>query len=115
MNKTEILSQGGAGSPVPSSLCEAKAVCTEPGTPRILQVALLSRFSNSCGFKDKIIQDLPELIWFYRERPDFLQFGLQALDDTSDPRQEAARESEKEVTSRFPPYCPEFLEDSFRC
>merc|ERR1712210_310192 len=32
-----------------------------------------------------------------RERPDFLQFGLQALDDTSDPRQEAARESEKEA------------------
>ena len=60
MNKTEILSQGGAGSPVPSPLCEAKAVCTEPGTPRILQVPFLSRFSNSCGFKDKIIQDLPE-------------------------------------------------------
>jgi len=34
---------------------------------------------------------------YYRERPDFLQFGLQALDDTSDPRQEAARESEKEA------------------
>merc|ERR1712012_588246 len=30
-------------------------------------------------------------------RPDFLQFGLQALDDSSDPRQEAARESEKEA------------------
>merc|ERR1711973_101688 len=34
---------------------------------------------------------------YYRERPDFLQFGLQALDDSSDPRQEAARESEKEA------------------
>merc|ERR1711971_39951 len=34
---------------------------------------------------------------YYRERPDFLQFGLQALDDASDPRQEAARESEKEA------------------
>ena len=52
---------------------------------------------------------------FYRKRPDFLQFGLQALDDTSDPRQEAARESEKEVTSRFLLYCLEVLEDSFRC
>ena len=31
-------SQRGAGSPVPSSLGEAKAICTEPGTPRILQV-----------------------------------------------------------------------------
>merc|ERR1712223_521509 len=34
---------------------------------------------------------------YYRERPDFLQFGLQALDDSSDPRQEAAKESEKEA------------------
>merc|ERR1711936_91189 len=34
---------------------------------------------------------------YYRERPDFLQFGLQALDDSSDPRQEAAREAEKEA------------------
>ena len=41
------------------------------------------------------------MLFCTRERPDFLQFGLQALDDTSDPRQEAARESEKEVTSRF--------------
>ena len=36
-----------------------------------------------------------------RERPDFLQFGLQALDDSSDPRQEAAREAEKEVGILF--------------
>ena len=41
------------------------------------------------------------MLFCTRERPDFLQFGLQALDDTSDPRQEAARESEKEVTSKF--------------
>ena len=38
---------------------------------------------------------------FSRERPDFLQFGLQALDDSSDPRQEAAREAEKEVGILF--------------
>ena len=65
MNKTEILSQGGAGSPVPSPLCEAKAVCTEPGTPRILQVPFYPGFptSNLCGSaerKNQIIQVLPE-------------------------------------------------------
>ena len=38
---------------------------------------------------------------FFRERPDFLQFGLQALDDSSDPRQEAAKESEKEVSPQL--------------
>ena len=48
-------------------------------------------------------------MWFCRERPDFLQFGLQALDDTSDPRQEAARESEKEVNFKIPSILPRIL------
>merc|ERR1712158_78326 len=43
---------------------------------------------------------------YYRERPDFLQFGLQALDDSSDPRQEAAREAEKETRRTIPSLQP---------
>ena len=39
-------------------------------------------------------QNIHFLVWF-------LQFGLQALDDSSDPRQEAAKESEKEVSPQL--------------
>ena len=63
----KMRSQGGARPPVPTSLCKAEAICTEPGTPWILQVCLHSCFCCCCCFLFCFAKAICML--FCRERP----------------------------------------------